>query len=64
VSLFWLVGGFASIFGILVAALMMEKYHPKYAYLGYSIYASFLGISCFFLSANAERDYLRNEKPI
>lgn len=42
----------------------MENYHPKYAFLGYGIYGFILGIACFFLSRNSERDFLPGEEPV
>jgi hypothetical protein len=39
----------------------MERYHPRYAFLGYGIYTLILGIACFWLSSDAERIYLEGE---
>ena len=50
--------------GCLLAAIFMEKYHPKYAYLGYAFYGLFLGTSCIFLSLKAEREYLPGHEPV
>jgi len=41
----------------------MERYHPRYAFLGYGIYTLFLSIACFFLSSDAEKIYLEGELP-
>ncbi len=60
----FLTAGIASVTSCLIAALMMEKYHPKYAYLGYGIFGLFLGTACLFLSKKAERDFLPGEIPI
>jgi hypothetical protein len=43
---------------------MMEKYNPRYAFLGYGIYGLFVGTSCFFLSNEVEREYIIGEEPI
>ena len=59
ISLAWLTQGIAGVVGCLLAAIMMEKYHPKYAYFGYAIYGLFLGTACCFLSLKSEREYLR-----
>ena len=61
ISLAWLVQGLAGVVGCVIAAIMMEKYHPKYAFLGYGIYGLFLGIACFWLSAASEREFVRGE---
>jgi len=50
--------------GCIVAAIMMEKYNPRYAFLGYGIYGLFVGTSCFFLSSEVEREYIISEEPI
>ena len=63
-SLAWLTQGISGVIGCLMAALMMENYNPKYTYLGYAIYGFFIGISAFFLTAKAEREYLKGEEPI
>ena len=42
----------------------MEKYHPKYAFLGYGIFGLFVFISCIFLSDDAEKEYLRGDEPM
>jgi hypothetical protein len=42
----------------------MEKYNPRYAFLGYGIYGLFVGTSCFFLSNEVEREYIIGEEPI
>jgi hypothetical protein len=42
---------------------MMERYHPRYAFLGYGIYTLILSISCFWLSSDAEKIYLDGEVP-
>lgn len=47
-----------------MAAIMMEKYNPRYAFLGYGIYGLFVGTSCFFLSNEVEREYIIGEEPI
>lgn len=41
----------------------MEKYHPKYAFLGYGFYGLFLGIATFFLSNEAEQEFILGEEP-
>jgi hypothetical protein len=53
-SVAWLYQGIANIVGCIVAAITMERYHPRYAYLGYGIFGLFLAICCIFLSKEAE----------
>ena len=63
VSLAWLTQGIAGVVGCIVAAIMTEKYHPRYSFLGYGLYGLVLFIACFFLSAASEREYARGEVP-
>ena len=42
----------------------MEKYHPKYAFLAYGCYGLFLGIGSFFLSNEAESDFIAGDEPV
>ena len=49
--------------GCIVAAIMTEKFHPKYSFLGYGSYGLVLFVACFFLSAASEREYARGEVP-
>jgi len=41
----------------------MEKYHPKYAFLGYGLYGVLVAVACCFLSVASEREYTRGEVP-
>lgn len=42
----------------------MERYHPRYAFLLYGVSGLILGICCFFLSSDAEKNYIAGEKEI
>ena len=64
ISLAWLTQGISGVVGCLMAALMMENYNPKWTYLGYAIYGFFLGVSSFFLTTKAEREYNKGEEPV
>lgn len=48
--------------GSVIAAFVMEDIHPKWAFLMYGIWGGIVGISCFFLSAEAEADRLEGEE--
>jgi hypothetical protein len=41
----------------------LEDSHPKWAFLAYGCWGLVLFVACFFLSAEAERDYLEGEEP-
>ena len=60
----WLTQSLAGVVGATIAAIMMEKYHPRYAFLGYGFYGLFLGVAVFFVSSDAEKEYLRGEEPV
>ena len=51
----WLFNGFGGVLGCIIAAYMMERYHPRYAFFGYGLYALVVAVSCFFLSSDAEK---------
>lgn len=55
----------AGIIGCIIAAFMMENYHPRWAFLIYGVFGFLLGILCFFLNSEAEKevaeDYLISE---
>jgi len=42
----------------------MEKYQPKYAFLGYGLYGLIVGFACCFLSTASEREFIRGEVPM
>ena len=48
--------------GAVIAAFVMEDIHPKWAFLMYGIWGGIVGISCIFLSAEAEADRLEGEE--
>lgn len=60
----WLTQSFAGVVGSTIAAIMMEKYHPKYAFLAYGCYGLFLGVATFFLSAEAEQEFIAGDEPV
>lgn len=63
-SIALLYQGVASIIGCLLAAIITDRFHPKYAYLGFGIFGLFLGICCCFLSSEAEREFQVGEQSI
>jgi hypothetical protein len=42
---------------------MMDKYHPRNAFLGYAIIGFILGIFSFFLNKEAENEFVDGEIP-
>ena len=63
VSVMWLTQSLAGVIACTVAAVTMEKFHPKYAFLGYGFYGLFAFISCLFLSSDAEKEFLKGDEP-
>ena len=63
-SVMWLTQSLAGVIACTVAAITMEKYHPKYAFFGYGIFGLFVCISAFFLSADAEKEFIKGDEPI
>jgi predicted MFS family arabinose efflux permease len=63
-SLAWLWQGVAGVLGCIIAGFMMERYHPRNAFLLYGCYGLFLAVACIFLSSEAELNYLIGEKEI
>jgi len=57
----WIFNGFGGVVGCIVAAYMMERYHPKYAFFGFGLYSLIVAIACFFLSSDAEKIYNEGE---
>ena len=53
-----------SIIGCIVAAIMMEKFHPKYALLGFGCLGFAVGTACFFLNEEAEAELLVGEEEL
>ena len=53
----WFFFTFAGVIGCLVSAVMLENFHPKYAFLAYAIYGFFLGTACLFLNNEAENEF-------
>ena len=39
---------------------MMDNYHPKWAFLIYGIFGFLLGILCFFLNSEAEKEVIED----
>lgn len=62
-SVSWLAQGIAGVAGCCIAAFVLQDYHPKYAFLGHGVFGFILFVACFFLSADAERDYNEGEEP-
>jgi len=56
--------GLGGVLGCIIAAFMMERYHPKNAFLMYGLYSLVVMVCCFFLSSEAELNYLVGEKEI
>jgi MFS family permease len=56
--------GIGGVLGCILAGFMMERYHPRNAFLLYGVYSLVVGIACFFLSSNAELNYIPGEKEI
>ena len=64
VSVMFLTQSLAGVIACTVAAIAMEKFHPKYAFLGYGLFGLFVFISCIFLSSDAEKDFLKGDEPM
>jgi len=56
--------GVAGVIGCIIAAFMMDQYHPKYAFLTYSIWGLVITICSFFLSREAEKEFNPGEVEI
>jgi len=63
ISVAFLFQGIAGVIGCIIAAFVLQETHPKYAFLGYAIMGFIVGVSCIFLSHEAEREYLPGEEP-
>lgn len=55
-SLSFLSLSLGGVIGCTGAAIVMERFHPRYAFLTYSCLGFMLAIACCFLSADAERE--------
>lgn len=62
-SIAWLFNGLAGIIGCVAAAYVCEDYHPKWLFLGYGCWGLVLLVAAFFLSAEAEKEWLDGEEP-
>jgi sugar phosphate permease len=60
----WFFQGIGGIIGCIIAAVMMDTYHPKYAFLFYSIVGLIVAICCFFLRREAENEFIDGEEDI
>jgi len=56
--------GIAGVIGCIIAAVMMDQYHPRYAFLAYSIWGLVLTISSFFLTKEAEIEFNPGEETV
>ena len=63
-TLAWLWNGLGGVLGCIIAGFMMERYHPRNAFLFYGVYGLVVMVACFFLSSEAELNYLVGEKEI
>lgn len=52
----------AGVTGCLVAAYVLQDYHPKYVFLGNGVFGTILFIVCFFLNPDAEKDDIREQE--
>ena len=59
--LFQAVGG---VVGCLLAAIMTERFHPRWSFLTYSLYGYFLFIASLFLSKEAEEEPPHDNHPL
>jgi len=59
-SVAWLFQSFGGVIGCLIAALMLDNIHPKYAFLGYGILGLFLATGAIFLSSEAEQEVIND----
>lgn len=59
----FLTESLASVVGCCIAAIATERFHPKYVFFIYGFFGLFLAIIAFFLSNEAEREYLTGEEP-
>jgi len=55
-SLVFFFQGIGGVTGCIVAAFMMDRYHPKYSFLIYGIMGLLVSIGSIFLSKEAEKD--------
>jgi len=62
-SIAWLFQGLAGVVGCCIAAFVLQDSHPKWAFLTYGCWGLVLFVACFFLSADAEKEYLDGEEP-
>ena len=62
-SIAWLANGIAGVIGCVIAAYVCEDFHPKWAFLIYGCWGLVLLITSFFLSAEAEKEWLDGEEP-
>lgn len=64
ISLNMLVQSIAGAAGGIIAAIITERYHPKYGFLLSAIISVITAIGSIFLSKESERDLARGEVPI
>jgi hypothetical protein len=57
ISVSWLARNLTGVLACTLAALTIEKMNPRYYFLFYAGYGSFVAVSAFFLNSAAERDH-------
>jgi uncharacterized membrane protein YfcA len=63
VTVLWLSQSFGSILGSCIAAVATEKFHPRWVFLLYGCSVLVVGVYAFFLSNQAEAEYLNGDEP-
>lgn len=63
-SVMWLSQSLSGVIACSIAAVAMEKFHPKYAFLFYGCFGLFVFISCLFLSSDAEKEFIKGDEPV
>ena len=61
-SIAWFVQSLGGVIGAIVSGFLMEDVHPKWGFLIYGIIGALLGISCLFLSKDAEKEINEGEQ--
>ena len=54
----------AGVIGSTIAAITMEKAHPRWSFLIFGTFSLYVGISCIFLSSDAEKEFIRGDEPV
>ena len=60
-SIAFMFQGIGGVIGCIIAAFMMDEYHPKYGFLAYGINGVILFFCCFFLSRESENELNEGE---